>query len=63
MEDALRDRTQMAAVGHEDAFPPPTLSARCWFSQETFVGTRGNEEDAPIRVIPEAAIEPPGDDA
>jgi hypothetical protein len=32
----------MTAVGHEDAFPPPRLSARCRFSQGTFTGTRGN---------------------
>jgi hypothetical protein len=36
-----------AAVGHEDAFPRPTLSARYRFGQGTFAGTRGNERDAP----------------
>jgi len=25
-----------AILGHEDAFPPPRLSARCRFSQRTF---------------------------
>ena len=40
-----------SALGHEDAFPPPTLSARCRFSQETFVGTRGNARDVPTAVI------------
>ena len=34
-------------MGHEDAFPPPRLSARCRFSQDTFAGTRGNGRDAP----------------
>jgi hypothetical protein len=35
-------------MGHEDAFPRPRLSARCWFSQGTFAGTWGNGRDAPI---------------
>ena len=34
-------------MGHEDAFPPAGLSARCRFSQRTFAGTLGNERDAP----------------
>ena len=34
-------------MGHEDVFPRPKLSARCWFSQRTFAGTRGNGRDAP----------------
>ena len=37
--------------GHEDAFPRPSLSARCRFSQGTFAGTRGNGRDAPIAGI------------
>jgi hypothetical protein len=41
---------RMAAIngrkGHEDAFARPRLSARCRFSQGTFAGTRGNEQDA-----------------
>ena len=45
-------------MGHEDAFPPPRLSARCRFSQETFVGTRGNARDAPIRDPRTRAPEP-----
>ena len=31
-------------MGHEDAFPRPTLSARCRISQRTFGRTRGNGE-------------------
>jgi len=31
----------MSPLGHEDAFPRPTLSARCRFSQGTFAGRRG----------------------
>src|SRR5580693_2519474 len=38
--------------GHEDAFPRPRLSARCWFSQGTFAGTWGNGRDAPIPDLP-----------
>ena len=38
----------MTAVGHEDAFPRPRLSARCRFSQGTLAGTWGNGRDAPI---------------
>jgi hypothetical protein len=34
-------------MGHEDALPQPRLSARCWFSQRTFVGTQGNGREAP----------------
>jgi hypothetical protein len=39
-------------MGHEDAFPRPRLSARCWFSQGTFAGTWGNGRDAPIPDFP-----------
>src|ERR1700730_4506684 len=35
----------MSQKGHEDAFPRPRLSARCWFSQGTFAGTWGNGRD------------------
>jgi hypothetical protein len=34
-------------MGHEDAFPEPTLSARCRFSQRTFAGTQGTWREAP----------------
>jgi hypothetical protein len=37
----------MTGTGHEDAFSPTRLSARCGFSQGTFVGRRGNGRDAP----------------
>jgi hypothetical protein len=37
-----------AAMGHEDAFPRPRLSARCRFSEGTFAERRGNGRDAPI---------------
>ena len=48
----------MTAKGHEDAFPRPTLSARCRFSQGTFAGTRGNGEYAPIPAVLGTAMEP-----
>ena len=41
----------MAAMGHEDAFPTTTLSARYRFSQGTLAGARGNGRDAPKPVI------------
>jgi hypothetical protein len=47
----------MTAVGHEDAFPRPRLSARCRFSQGTFAGTRGNGRDAPISALRGTATE------
>ena len=31
----------MAAVGHEDRFPPPRLNGRCRFGQATFNGVHG----------------------
>jgi hypothetical protein len=37
----------MAAMGHEDAFPPMTMSNRSRFAKPTFAGTRGNEQNAP----------------
>jgi len=44
-------------MGHEDAFPRPRPSARCRFSQETFAGTRGKGQGAPIPDLPAPAIE------
>jgi len=38
-------------LGHEDQFPPPSLSGRYRFGQGTFVGAPGNDEDAPIPAI------------
>jgi len=35
----------MAGMGHEDAFPPTTLSNRSRLGKPA--GTRGNEQDAP----------------
>src|SRR5215469_8507434 len=37
----------MTGMGHEDAFPQPTLSARSRISQRTFARTRVNGRDAP----------------
>ena len=45
--EMISDQREGRLWGHEDAFPPPRLSGRCWFSQGTFAGTRGNGEDAP----------------
>jgi hypothetical protein len=39
-------------VRHEDPFPLHRLNGRCRFSEETFPGTHGNGQDAPITVIP-----------
>jgi hypothetical protein len=38
----------MTGLGQEDQFRPPSLSARCASSEETFARTQRNEEDAPI---------------
>ena len=35
------------SLGHFERFPPPRLSGRFAFCEETFAGTCGNEEDAP----------------
>src|SRR5947207_8631200 len=48
----------MTERGHEDQFPPPSLSGRCWFGEGTFAGMGGKEEDAPIPAIGLAAIKP-----
>ena len=49
VESLTRPGTGATAVGHEDAFPRPRLSARYRFSQGTFAGRRGNARDAPIK--------------
>jgi len=38
----------MAAMGHEERFPPTRLSAGCGFRKETIAGIRRNGRDAPI---------------
>ena len=47
----------MAGVGHEDAFPRPTLSARCRFSQETFAGSQGNGDRLRGAILPDLAVD------
>ena len=37
--------------GHEERFLPSRLRARSAFRKQTFAGTCGNEEDAPIAVL------------
>jgi hypothetical protein len=49
----------MAAMGHEERFPPTRLSAGCGFRKETIAGMRRNGRDAPIPAIRRTAIEPP----
>ena len=46
----------MTGLGHEDAFPPTTLSNRSRLGKPTFAGTRGNERDAPTTDFPATAI-------
>ena len=41
----------MPAMGHEERFLPPSLSARYEFRKETIAGTHGNERDAPTPVV------------
>jgi hypothetical protein len=58
--DSMPAALRVTGLGHEDAFPRPRLSARCWFSQGTFARTWGNGRDAPIPVIPATATKFPG---
>ena len=37
---------QRPAMGHEEPFPPPRLSAGCGFRKETITGMRRNGRDA-----------------
>jgi hypothetical protein len=41
----------MAALGHEDQFLPPKLSARSVIRKQTVAATRGNGRDAPEAAI------------
>jgi hypothetical protein len=43
-------------MGHEDAFPPTTMSNRSRLDKPTFAGTRSNEQDVPINAIRAGAI-------
>ena len=50
----------MTAMGHEDAFLRPRLSARHRFSKGTLAGTRATGRDAPIPAVRVMTILPPG---
>src|SRR5262249_10846169 len=50
------------SLGHEDAFPPPRLSAGYRLGKPTFAGTQGNGRDAPISGLPALAPEREGSD-
>ena len=50
--------SELAALGHAEAFPAVRRNGRCRFSQGTLAGTRGNGRDAPIPVVCETTIEP-----
>jgi hypothetical protein len=47
--------TWMTALGHEEQFLPPSLSAGFGFIKKTFAGTRDTEQDAPTAAIRGAA--------
>ena len=49
--EMISDQREGRLWGHEDAFPPPRLSARSAIRMQAFAGTCGNEEDAPIAVL------------
>jgi hypothetical protein len=53
-----RPRSVRATAGlrHEERFPLPRRSGGCEFSQETFAGASGNDEDAPEAVVSVVAI-------
>jgi hypothetical protein len=38
-------------MGHEERFPPLSLSDRCGFGEETFARTHRNGQEAPLAVI------------
>jgi hypothetical protein len=42
----------MTAMGHEEQFPPPSLSGRCRLGEATFAETCGNGEVAPKPAVP-----------
>jgi hypothetical protein len=46
----------MAAVGHEERFPPLRLSAGSGFKKETISGMRRNGRDAPIAAIRQTPV-------
>ena len=48
----------MAASGHEDQFPRPSLNDRCRLGEETFARMGGKEEHAPIPAVRGATINP-----
>jgi hypothetical protein len=43
--------TPTTALGQEDEFPPPRLSACYVIREKTFAGTHGDGRDAPISAI------------
>ncbi len=43
-------------LGHEDQFPPPSLSGRYRLSEATFAAMGRKEEDAPKAVISSTAV-------
>jgi len=49
--EMISDQREGRLWGHEDAFPPPRLSARSAIRMQAFAGTCGNEEDAPKAAI------------
>jgi hypothetical protein len=51
--------TSKSLKGHEERFPPPRLSGRSAFCEETFAETCGNEGEAPIPAVRATMTEPP----
>ncbi len=54
----FRRRGNIATTGAASAVAAAWLNARCLIRQETFGGTLGNGQDAPIAAIRATAIEP-----
>jgi hypothetical protein len=48
----MQSRAFGSALGHEDQFPPPSLSGRCRLGEATFTGMGGKEENAPKAAVP-----------
>jgi hypothetical protein len=53
-------RWRMTAKGHEERFPPPSLSAGCGFRKETIAGMRRKGRDAPIAAVRRTTCERQG---
>ena len=57
--DSWPPELKQAPVAMTVRSPLPSACGGCGFGEGTFAGVSGNDEDAPIPVIPATAINPP----